>query len=75
MKDILARKKRALKTAEVQYLYAPQYETLSIDKMLNFALQIEGTVDYFPPERDWPALPRQGRLFCHVLLKLTNLDS
>ena len=59
VKDILARRKKAIKNADVSHLYVPQYESLTIPKMLEFAMRHEGLADYFPHPRDIPALPRQ----------------
>ena len=59
VKDIMARRKRAIKNENVSHLFVPHYEALTIAKMLEFALQHEGVADYLPHERDIPALPRQ----------------
>ena len=58
MKEIVSMQKKALKAAEVKYLYVPFYDTLSIKKMIEFASSFDGVDLYFPLERDIPALPR-----------------
>ena len=35
MKDIVAGRKRALKNTEVTHIYAPQYEVLTTEKILD----------------------------------------
>ena len=57
-KDIMAKRKRAIKVSDVAYLYAPQYEDLSCAKILDFAMNFPNIADYLPIEKDWPALPR-----------------
>ena len=58
MKSLMSGQKKAIKTAEVKYLYAPQYSTLSLEKLLGFALQFQDLEVYLPEERDIPILPR-----------------
>ena len=59
MKDLLAKRKKAIKAAQVQTLNVPQYESLSIKKMLDFAAPYVQIEDYFPDPREIPQLPRQ----------------
>ena len=59
IKDIMRGKKKAIKTSEVKYLYAPQYDSLSISKLLDFAAAYQAIEDYLPEARDIPMLPRQ----------------
>ena len=59
MKDIMAKRKKAIKNADLCYLYAPQYEELTSAKIIAFAMERGGVVDYLPAEKDIPALPRQ----------------
>ena len=59
MKDLLAKRKKAIKAAQVQTLNVPQYESLSIKKMLDFAAAYAQIEDYFPDPREIPQLPRQ----------------
>ena len=59
MKDLLSKKKKAIKASEVQTLSVPQYETLSIKKMLDFAASYQQIEDFFPDPREISQLPRQ----------------
>lgn len=59
MKALMARKKKALKTSDMKYLYAPQYDTLSISKLLDYAAAYHAVEEYMPDARDIPMLPRQ----------------
>lgn len=58
MKSIVAGDKKAVKVTEVQYLYAPQYSTLSIKEMLAFAQSNQRLPDYLPDPQDVQLLPR-----------------
>ena len=58
MKALIAKKKKAIKTEAVKYLYAPQYSSLSLQKVLEFAGQFEEVAEYFPDDRDIPMLAR-----------------
>ena len=58
-KAVIGKKKRAIKTNAIKYLYAPQYDTLSIKKVLDFAAAYAGFEDYMPDAKDVPLLPRQ----------------
>ena len=55
----MAKKKKAVKTSSVKYLYAPQYEELSLKKIYEYLSQFEIIKDYFPEDRDLAMLPRQ----------------
>ena len=59
MKDLLSKKKKAIKASEVQTLNVPQYESLSVKKLLDFAAAYQDVYDYFPDPREIPQLPRQ----------------
>ena len=59
MKALMSGKKRAIKTNDVRHLYAPQYDTLSISKILAFAADYPAVQEYLPEARDIPTLPRQ----------------
>ena len=39
MKAVMEKEKRAIKVADVKYLFAPQYKSLSIPKLLEFAAE------------------------------------
>ena len=58
IKDLMAKKCKALKATEVQTLSVPQYEALSIKKLLDFAASYQQLEDYFPDPREIAALPR-----------------
>ena len=58
MKDLLSKKKKAIKASEVQTLNVPQYESLSIKKLLDFAAAYNEVEDFFPDPREIPQLPR-----------------
>jgi hypothetical protein len=62
MKEIMNRERRAIKAADMKYMYVPMYDSLSIKNMLEFAFGFEGIDKYFPIPRDIPALPRQVSL-------------
>ena len=55
----MARKKLALKNDDVKHLSVPQYETLTISKVLEFAASYPGIEDHLPDARDLPSIPRQ----------------
>ena len=59
MKALMSNKKKALKTTAVKHLYAPQYDTLSVGKLLDFAAAYPAIEEYLPEARDIPLLPRQ----------------
>ena len=59
MKALLAGTKKALKTEAVKVLYAPQYESLAISKLLDFVAGYNAITDYLPDPRDMPSIPRQ----------------
>ena len=63
MKDIISTKKKAIKTSDIVYIYAPHYPALTIDKVLEFSNNYHGVVDYLPHPKDIAALPRQVSLF------------
>ncbi len=58
MKDILAGKKKALKVSEMKYLFVPQYESLSVKRILEFASSFPRVYEYFPIEKEVHSLPR-----------------
>ena len=58
IKDLMAKKRKALKATEVHTIAVPQYETLSIKKLLDFAAAYHQLEDYFPDPREIPQLPR-----------------
>ena len=59
MKEVMAMKKKAIKSKDVQHIYAPQYETLTCAKIYEFVQHNAEARAYFPVDKDVPALPRQ----------------
>ena len=59
MKSIMNMERKAIKNNAVKYIFAPQYDTLSIEKILEFANQYAEFVKYLPDPRDIHMLPRQ----------------
>ena len=59
MKDLLSKRRKAVKSADVQTINVPMYDSLSIKKMLDFAAAYNEVEDYFPDPREIPQLPRQ----------------
>ena len=72
LKSILNKEKKAIKAGQIKYLYAPQYESLSIKKIIEFAVQFDGVIDHFPEPRDWASLPRQVSTFETLFVFMTN---
>ena len=64
----MAKKRKAIKASEVQTITVPQYESLSIKKMLEFAADYPDAENYFPDHREIPQLPRNVRPPPHVRL-------
>ena len=59
MKDIVAGGRKAVKNNEITHIYAPQYELLTVEKILEFVDQFTNIHLYLPEAKDIPALPRQ----------------
>ena len=68
MKDIVAGRKKAIKNTDVTHIYAPQYEALTIEKILAFVDNYTDIRSFLPDAKDIPALPRQ--VICRPNLKL-----
>ena len=69
MKALMSRKKKALKTTDIKHLYAPQYDSLSVSKLLDFAAAYSAVEEHLPEPRDIPLLPRQWILnVCFALI-------
>ncbi len=51
--------RKAVKNNEITHIYAPQYELLTVEKILEFVDQFTDIHLYLPEERDIPSLPRQ----------------
>ena len=53
-------RKKRMKTEAVKYLYCPQYEGLSLDKIFELIENNKSDLlNYLPDKRDRPKLPRQ----------------
>ena len=82
MKEVMAMKKKAIKSKDVQHIYAPQYETLTCAKIYEFVQHNAEVRAYFPVDKDVPALPRQvsdsfqapDRLLAVLPLSLAAVD-
>ena len=69
MKDLMAKRKKAIKINDVKHLYAPQYDSLSVSKLLDFAAAYSAVEEHLPEPRDIPLLPRQWILnVCFALI-------
>ena len=70
LREIMSGKRKFLKHHEMRSCYCPQYQSLSIAHVLEFAFSYPNVRDYFPEDRDMPRLPREWILnMCHSLLK------
>lgn len=58
-KDLITGKKKYIKCDQVKYMFVPQYESLSIERILEKAQQWLEVWNYLPDERDIHRLPRQ----------------
>lgn len=67
MKEVMAMKKKAIKSKDVQHIFAPQYETLTCAKIYGSVKDNAEVRAYFPVEKDIPALPRQVSDFDQAL--------
>ena len=60
MKDLIANKKKRISNDAIKYIVAPQYDSLSLNKVFTLILQHKREIlDYLPDERDLFRLPRQ----------------
>ena len=59
MKDLIGRKKLYVSNADVQTVYVPQYENLTINHIMEFVATQPGVVPYLPDEVDLPKIPKQ----------------
>ena len=57
LKDILSRKKSYVNNADVQTVYVPQYENLTLNHIGEFCSQHNTIANYLPDELDMP--PKQ----------------
>ena len=59
LKDILARRKAYITVDDVKTMHIPQYKNLSVEKILDFALDKPRIVNYLPDEPDLQKVPKQ----------------
>ena len=59
LKDILAQRKGYVHIDAIKTIYVPQYKNLSIQKIMDFALDRPRIVDYLPDEPDLAKVPKQ----------------
>ena len=57
--DLISGKKKHIKCNAVQHIYCPQYEGLSVEKMMEKAVQCPELIPYLPDSKEIAALPRQ----------------
>ena len=78
MKGLVSGDRNALSVDKVKHLCEPQYESLLIQKVLQFEAESEGVARYFPEDRDIPSLPIQISLallrFMNFALSIIFLD-
>ena len=67
IKDIMARKKGYIRNDQVQTLFVPQYNNLSLERILNFVG--DNISDFLPDDLDLPKVPKQWIVnVCAVVL-------
>ena len=61
LRDLANGSKRYIKAADIQLLYVPQYDSLTLEKMVEWASQRHPLVlgEYFPIKRELMKFPRQ----------------
>ena len=69
IKDIMARKKGYIRNDQVQTLFVPQYNNLSLERILNFVGDKPNISDFLPDDLDLPKVPKQWIVnVCAVVL-------
>ena len=58
LKDILARRKAYIMVDDVKTMHIPQYKNLSVEKILDFALDKPRIANYLPDEPDLQKVPK-----------------
>ena len=58
VKEVMAMKKKAIKSKHVLHIFAPQYEMLTCEKIYESVKDNAEVRAYFPVDKDIPALPR-----------------
>ena len=68
LRDLANGSKRSLFACDVEHLYVPQYESLSLEKMIEWAEQNFPRVlsEFLPIERELFKLPRQVSLWSNL---------
>ena len=64
LKDLLNGRKRKLKNDQIQTVYVPMYENLTLKHIGAFASQQADIADYLPDQEDLPKTPKQW--ICNV---------
>ena len=59
IKDIMARKKGYIRNDQVQTLFFPQYNNLSLERILNFVGDKPNISDFLPDDLDLPKIHKQ----------------
>jgi hypothetical protein len=60
LKDLIATKKKRISNDAVKYIVAPQYDSLSLNKVFTLIFEHKRELlEYLPDERDLFRLPRQ----------------
>ena len=59
LKDLIMGKKSFIKCNQVKVMFCPQYESLSIERILERAREWKAIWNYLPDDRDLHRLPRQ----------------
>ena len=59
LKDIIHRKKKALKNNEIKRFHVPQYDNLTLKCIGEFICQHPAINDYLPDQPDLPKTPKQ----------------
>ena len=65
----MCRKKGYIRNDQVQTLFVPQYNNLSLERILNFVGDKPNISDYLPDDLDLPKVPKQWIVnVCAVVL-------
>ena len=59
LKDVIGAKKKYLRNHEVQFLFVPAYENLTLKHIAAYANQYSYVADYLPDAPDIPKTPKQ----------------
>ena len=59
LKEVASSERRYIKSDKAKHLSVPHFEGLTVDDFLEYAGQHGRVMDYFPPQKEIPKLPRQ----------------